>query len=576
MLRYPQREHEDKPSTSLASRMARYRRPSNVSVAPSPSLHPSPSPRQYEPYSPQASKYDYLSPEERRYADAGFSDTSVSPHSSQFASPSINYDRELPDLPPDALSEINANQLASRDSQRTDEEVRSRHFSQYEPLAASPALGTPAATLGSLSKAESSKQSAALRFASASTSAAVSAGLGLKKLGKKASAARLRRPNTTQQTQERDASYAALRGPPSNRDNVDDASSSAYSIHSTAGTSSSDTAHVHYTNSNGAHTFVDSADPAIGLPYDVSHNVHVDIGPHGYTGLPSSWAQILLSEGMNRQDIYNDPQAAARFVEEKTEYYVQRAVENGGDARDTRRILSQQLAADAGLSAVLATTLSSGSSRPRRDSVESRASSSYSSVLDKGWDLSSPPKLQAAQKFSPLPAKSPLLPDFAAEDYDDWATSLLSSIPSSATDTKNAALKAAKRASHRRSRSLSQLTGANSLNGLGISADDTPRRTVQRERDLLSASNATPKASHRMRASIGLDAETARFAGDLSTSNKSLGEQAQSLEDEVQERLRESLDMDNKRAVELDEDDDVEHVQIAQAAIATKGVLRPV
>ncbi len=60
----------------------------------------------------------------------------------------------------------------------------------------------------------------------------------------------------------------------------------------------------------------------------------------------------------------------------------------------------------------------------------SRASTSYSSVLEQGWDLSSPqrPALNSQQP-SPLPAKSPLLPDFAAEDYDDWATSLLGSIP---------------------------------------------------------------------------------------------------------------------------------------------------
>ncbi|SPO23963.1 related to Serine/threonine kinase [Ustilago trichophora] len=575
MLRNPQRDQEAKSSLSLASRMARYRRPSNASPLPS---HPSPSPRQYEPQSPHSSKYNYLSPEERRHADVAWSDTSISPYTSQAVSPSVNYDRELPDLPPDALSEIDGNQLASRDFPRTDEEVRSRHFSQYEPLSALSVPSTPSAVSASSSKAESSKQSAALRFASASTSAAVSAGLGLKKLGKKASAARLRRPNTTQQqAQERDASYSALRSAGSSKSGTDDTTSSIQSNQDTPTTSFEvdQTRHLDPYNTN---TFVDSADPAIGLPYDVSHNVHVDIGPHGYTGLPSSWAQVLLQEGMNQQDIYDDPQAAARFVEEKTEYFVQRAVESGADPDDTRRILTQRLAADADLSALLATTPSTRPSRPRRDSVESRASSSYSSVLDKGWDLSSPPKLQAASKFSPLPAKSPLLPDFAAEDYDDWASSLLSSIPSNATESKAAALKAAKRASHRRSRSLSQLVGANSLNGLGIgiAADDTPRRTVQRERDLLSASNATPKASQRMRASIGLDARTARAADDLSLPKTSASKLTQSLEDEVQERLRESLDIGKTNGIDLDEDDEVEHVQIAQAAIATKGVLRPV
>ncbi len=39
-------------------------------------------------------------------------------------------------------------------------------------------------------------------------------------------------------------------------------------------------------------------------------------------------------------------------------------------------------------------------------------------------------------------------------------------------------------------------------------ADATPRRAATRDRDLLNASNATPKASHRLRASVGLDAES--------------------------------------------------------------------
>ncbi|SAM85830.1 related to Serine/threonine kinase [Ustilago bromivora] len=591
MLRNPQREHEDRSSASLVSRMARYRRPSNASSS-NPSPFPSPLPPNDESPTLHSNKHAYLSPEERRHADFVWSESSTSPHSSHAASPNIDYDRELPDLPPDALSELSSNKPATRDNTRGDDEVRSRHLSQYETPLASPAPSAYFAASASSSKAEANvattttntMQSAALRFASASTSAAVSAGLGLKKLGKKASAARLRRPNAAQQAQKREANYAALQATPH---------IAAYSPHSAseeATLSGQSDAEMHYAFSNTTNTFVDRADPDIGLPYHVVHNVHVDVGPHGYTGLPSSWAQVLLSVDM---DIHQDPQAAARFVQERTEYFVQHAVERGGDAEDTRRILSQRLAADADLSAVLASATPSRPSQPRRDSSQSNASSSYSSVLDKGWDLSSPPKPQAAQRFSPLPVKSPLLPDFAAEDYDDWADSLISSIPSTAVGNSGtspqSSSKAVKRASHRRSRSLSQLVGANSLNGLGIGigADATPRRTAQREQDLLSASNATPKASHHLRASIGLDAENGPALNHPSLSSRNItnksaatfttGKLMQSVEDEVEERLRESLDVGNKNSVNIDDDEeDVEHVHIAQAAIATKGVLRPI
>lgn len=542
-------------SNSATSGMARYRSASNASA--SPSMYHSTSTLQHFPDQRQTPKHNYFSPEERRHADASWSVASASPHSSTFASPSINYDRDLPALPPGALSDIDTNQLASRDSPRTDQEVRSRHLSHYE-TAASP-LATDSTPY---SKPAGTKQSAALRFANASTSAAVSAGLGLKKLGKKASAARLRRPSTSQHAQERDASYAALR---------DRLATTNVSSHSTNGRiRTPDASYDPSPCPQFAHSFDDSSDPAIGLPYDVSHNVHVDIGPHGYTGLPASWAQFLLSEGMDHQDIRNDPQAAARCIEERTQYLVQRAVENGGNAQHARRVLSERIAADADLSAALASTAPARPNRPRRGSIDSTASSSYSDVLEKGWDLSSPNKSQATHRVSDLPVKSPLLPDFAAEDYDDWATSLIDSIPSPTSHIKPAlphtSSNAADRASHRRSTSLTQLRGANALNGLGIgiAADSTPRRTVQQQRDVHGASNATPKASQRMQASIGLDATAAaeselKLAGTKSTS---------SVEQRAQPRLQHGFP-----AGQHDEDD--EDVEIARAAIATKGVVRP-
>ncbi|GAK67691.1 uncharacterized protein PAN0_020d5920 [Moesziomyces antarcticus] len=574
MLRELSRSRDDSTTAaSIANRIGRYRRPSNTPASPSSSLQPSPSPRQdyFNAPSPSSSKHTYLSPEERRHAGPAWSEASISPQSSTAVSPAINYDRELPDLPPDALSDIDANQLALRNLQRGQDEVRSRHLSQYESVSAFAATSPALTNTAPASKPDNSKQSAALRFASASTSAAVSAGLGLKKLGKKASAARLRRPNTSQLAQERDASYAALRTPSSNADPQDVAQSPAGSSYASS----------YASPSPHANSFYDSADPAIGLPYDVSHNVHVDVGPHGYTGLPSSWAQILLSEGMDEHQIRQDPHTAARLVEERTEYLVQQAVQSGADADETRRILSQKLAADHQLSEALAAAASASPlrSRPRRDSVQSSASSSYSSVLEKGWDLGSPPKPQAPQHFSPLPAKSPLLPDFAAEDYDDWATSLLSSIPSGASnDSATTRSTAADKASRRRSRSVGELVGRNSLNGLGIgiAADATPRRAATRDRDLLNASNATPKASHRLRASVGLDAESASVTSISSNEARHIGtlKHAQSIDEEVQERLRESLDNGDRDPEE--DDEEVELVQIAQAAIATKGVLRPV
>ncbi|GAC92853.1 likely protein kinase [Pseudozyma hubeiensis SY62] len=574
MLRNLSRDHDDTASTSFVGRIARYRRPSTAS--PHPSSHPSSSPYQQESFSPHLSKHNHLSPEETRYyADASWSKASASP------SPSINYDRDLPQLPPEALVDLDSNQLASRDWPRTDDEVRSRHLSQYE------AFETPVCS-GQAKSEGTSKQSAALRFATASTSAAVSAaGSGLRKLGKKASAARLRRPNTTAQlaAAELDASYAAIRSassPPSSAGDTDSLNRTAQSSFST----SDDSAHTRTLSSSQEtshtiHTFVDSADPAIGLPYDVAHNVHVDVGPHGYTGLPSSWAQVLLSEGVTDQSMYEDPHAAARLVHEKTEYFVQRAVEQGTHPDHARRILSQRLAADPDLSAVLASAAAAPSvvGRPRRDSIQSSASSSYSSVLEKGWDLASPTKPHTPSDLTLLPAKSPLLPDFAAEDFDEWSTSLLSSIPSNAHDAKarpsQNADQTTDKSSRRRSRSLSQLAGANNLNGLGIgigsSAHATPKRDIQRAKDLLGATDATPKASQRMHASLGLN------AGLDGLSAHQASQTSNATDDEMQESLRESLDWPKKASTHLDDEEaEVQHVQIAQAAIVAKGVLRPV
>ncbi|KIS67147.1 uncharacterized protein UMAG_05014 [Mycosarcoma maydis] len=583
-------DYQDSSSSSLVGRLVRYRRPSNASQQTS-SLS-STSPYQHNSFSPQLSKHAHLSPQETRYIfESASSEASASPRSSNAVSPYINYDRELPQLPPDAFVHLDTNQLASQHLARTDDEVRSRHLSQYESLhvLSSPTLVKPEST---------SKPSAAFRFATASTSAAVSAaGSGLRKLGKKASAARLRRPNTTaQQTAELDTSYAAIRSSCSPQSFASDAVSVDHIGSIPSSSTTYDSTHARQprqprlpqsaSSINGP--FVDAADPQIGLPYHVSHNVHVDIGPHGYTGLPSSWAHVLLSEGMDSQDIYDHPHAAARLVQDKTEYYVQRAVDNGVDAGDARRILSQTLAQDQSLSAILASAAPSRSTRPNRDSVQSSASSSYSSVLEKGWDLGSPPKTDHPAKFSLLPTKSPLLPDFAAQDFDEWSTELLSSIPSTANDNKINSSQLSKQNTHkaarRRSKSLSQIPAHNPLSGLGLGigiencAHATPKHNVQRTRDLLSAADATPKASsQRMNASLGLSAPAAAAAAAARSDAYEKHQQSISVEDELQERLRESLDWPEQASTHLQDEEaaEVEHVQIAQAAIVTKGVLRP-
>ncbi len=300
MLRELSRSRDDSTTAaSIANRIGRYRRPSNTPASPSSSLQPSPSPRQdyFNAPSPSSSKHTYLSPEERRHAGPAWSDASISPQSSTAVSPAINYDRELPDLPPDALSDIDANQLALRNLQRGQDEVRSRHLSQYESVSAF------AATSPALNKHGASIQTRQLKAVGCATlrfSIHLGRRLGWprsQKAGKKASAARLRRPNTSQLAQERDASYAALRTPSSNADPQDVAQSPAGSSYASS----------YASPSPHANSFYDSADPAIGLPYDVSHNVHVDVGPHGYTGLPSRGRRSSL----RRHGRASDPPGSA-------------------------------------------------------------------------------------------------------------------------------------------------------------------------------------------------------------------------------------------------------------------------
>ncbi|PWY99224.1 hypothetical protein BCV70DRAFT_126596 [Testicularia cyperi] len=602
MLRNRSDEYEASASTGSSSRRAKSRTPAHLvtssqsssqTTTAESSYHLDPSARSgsVSPYSYHDASVsrDYYSPKDAlRVLTTASLDRSVSPQSSSI-SPSFNYDRDLPDLPPDALSDLDINTLAPMSAERGDDEVRSRRRSAYEPNLIQPAVPSPSAT--------SKRAGPNLRFASSATSAAVTA--GLKKLGKK-SAAALRRPLTSQDASSHPAGLSLPRlrtagaGPqlsPATATTPSEPESPAIVFSPYEATSPSASAGTPASTASGPTAtnlperrdeFLHGADPDIGLPYDVAHNVHVDVGPHGYTGLPSSWAQVLMSHGIDDQSIRDDPEAAARLIEERTEYYVQKEVEMGADESDTRRILSRTLAADNDLSHVLT------SSRLKREEMQqlgrtlSNASTSYSSVLEKGWDLGSPPTLKTSASFSPLPAKSPLLPDFSTDD-DDWADALLSYVPSESADAdkqkrprsqKGEILddgSSGEKALRRRSRSLNGL-------GIGLPRDTTPRRTADRQSRILD--HETPKASLRLRSSLKLDERVPD-----SRPRRAIGAHE---EIEEQEKLRDSLDAirragGSRNGANFSDDDqydedveEVETVQIAQAAKATKGSLRPV
>ncbi|PWN53248.1 hypothetical protein IE53DRAFT_196564 [Violaceomyces palustris] len=207
------------------------------------------------------------------------------------------------------------------------------------------------------------------------------------------------------------------------------------------------------------------SDSGIGLPYDVSHNVHVDVGPHGYTGLPSSWAQVLSAHGMDAKYIRERPEEAFRLIRERTEYFVHQEAEQGNDPALTRQKLEEKLADDDALHFAL---VSSQQRRSGLDRKPSYASTSYSSVLDKGW-----PSPTGSFDFSSLPRipaiESPQLPDLHPDD--DWATSLLSSIPSEGPNSKR--WKAARHFEQHRRRD-----GSKSPESLSVSLDRDETRQL--------------------------------------------------------------------------------------------------
>ncbi|UZJ54167.1 hypothetical protein CBS101457_003487 [Exobasidium rhododendri] len=191
-----------------------------------------------------------------------------------------------------------------------------------------------------------------------------------------------------------------------------------------------------------------SPDPHIGLPTDVKHNVHVDVGPYGYTGLPVSWAQVLAQYGIDEEEIKRNPSGAALIVEERTNYYVDQEAERGHSREDTRRLLQSRLDDYEDLrEAVLASNkhrFSQDNSTTRSDTTPklttrrpSITSTTYSQVLDREWSSptwSDAPSLPSSH--APLKGQdpSPILPQLRADE--DWATSLLNSIPSTEPNEK--------------------------------------------------------------------------------------------------------------------------------------------
>lgn len=159
------------------------------------------------------------------------------------------------------------------------------------------------------------------------------------------------------------------------------------------------------------------SDPGIGLPFDVQHNVHVHVGPEGYIGLPASWADHMAQRYLEEED--DDPR---RNLESRTEgaypgsrpksrpsslgsptksprleYRRSRAY---SDEFDASRIRSVAMTDSSGQRTVLP---SMGLSR-----APTRASTSYSSVLNKGWDECSDAGARERQSAYPSPPVPPL------------------------------------------------------------------------------------------------------------------------------------------------------------------------
>ncbi|KAG1011702.1 hypothetical protein G6F27_003511 [Rhizopus arrhizus] len=52
----------------------------------------------------------------------------------------------------------------------------------------------------------------------------------------------------------------------------------------------------------------------VGKPYNIQHNVHVEVGQYGYKGLPEKWQKILLASGVPEDVVKNNPVTVERVM----------------------------------------------------------------------------------------------------------------------------------------------------------------------------------------------------------------------------------------------------------------------
>ncbi|KAN0065482.1 hypothetical protein ACQY0O_001318 [Thecaphora frezii] len=497
----------------------------------------------------------YLSPEERYHQL-----TATGPEPARPA-PAFNVDRDLPELPPEAYDAVNGNGNASgsvRLGYRHPAEVQPRESYKGYSGGGGGAVGSSsprslegerhAATYRARpAGADLPRSMGSIRIGAAQTSATVSA--GLKKLGK-VSAAKLRRPVTTLES----GAAAA----PNRTDSAATPGDPGHGVASTLKPAPGSRLEGDRTDRRSRPSPAKpsyDADPGIGLPFDVSHNVHVDVGPQGYTGLPNSWAQVLSSYGIDADALRRNPRAAAQLIKERTEYYVQEEVERGHDPEAVREMLYGQLRKAEDVDFALFASQTSG--LERRPSV---ASSSYSSVLDQAWEFGAPGDFVYGSEFSPaFGGKSPQLPNLKADD--DWATSLLSALPSSARQDQPG-----DDAQEEPTATSPQSPGVGGLGIHGV-ADRSPRKPAN-QIPPPSASKQTPRAAPNNVARPPVGRGGGSAARDWDGGEPYLGE-----------RERNAVPSASAVAAvhdddEVDEEEEV--VQIARAAKATKGKPKPI
>lgn len=338
--------------------------------------------------------------------------------------------------------------------------------SKMGPNEVSPVAGAAGAAASTTNTASGWLNRAAIKAASQSASA----GAGLRKLGK-ASAARLRQAQQQRMERSRESpspglGFGALGSGLAKYGGR--AARSAADLTSTLSSASSPHFDMPVWPPAGL-----SPDPRIGLPTDVKHNVHVDVGPMGYTGLPASWAQVLSSYGLDADAVRRDPATAANLVRERTRYYVEKEAEMGRDPETTRRELETRLGdyedlqramlitpepddwrklATATLTATAPSHAASSSPRTAANNASypshgtattalqrqaSVASTSYSSVLYKAWpspSWSEAPSLPSSPSM--MPAKT-MQQDEETVDDDDLAGTATTTTTTTTTTTSS-------------------------------------------------------------------------------------------------------------------------------------------